>query len=186
MEQNPSSSKSDRKTIERNRRSHMKVLFSKLHSLVPPQASKEVVSSADRLDEAATYIKKLRRKIEKMKEEKDMLVTGVVDKEKPNINGGKNNETGSLVGQQRPPRVEVHETGSALEVVLVTGLDCRFMFHQIIRVLHEEGVEVVNASFSVAEDDAVIHTFHSKVEESELHNPAPRITERLKKFVYGI
>ena len=40
MESNPSSSRTDRKTIERNRRNHMKSLYSKLNSLVPHQTSR--------------------------------------------------------------------------------------------------------------------------------------------------
>lgn len=37
MENNPSSSRTDRKTIERNRRNQMKALYSTLNSIVPHQ-----------------------------------------------------------------------------------------------------------------------------------------------------
>jgi len=40
MENNPSSSRTDRKTIERNRRNQMKALYSQLNSLVPHQSSR--------------------------------------------------------------------------------------------------------------------------------------------------
>jgi len=40
MENNPSSSKSDRKFVERDRRSQMKDLFSKLNSVLPHQSSR--------------------------------------------------------------------------------------------------------------------------------------------------
>jgi hypothetical protein len=36
------------------------------------------------------------------------------------------------------------------------------MFNEIIRVLHEEGAEIINASLSVVED-TVFQTIHSKV-----------------------
>jgi hypothetical protein len=36
------------------------------------------------------------------------------------------------------------------------------MFNETIRVLHEEGAEIINASFSVVED-TVFHTINSKV-----------------------
>ncbi|CAL5346055.1 unnamed protein product [Camellia sinensis] len=175
MEQNnPSSSRTDRKTIEKNRRNHLKSLYSKLHSLVPHPPSREAMPLPDQLEEAANYIKKLEEELEKMKEKKDSLM-GV---EKPN------NATTTSVGL-RSPQIEIHEKGSALEVVLITGLDCQFMFNETIRVLHEEGAEVVNANFSVV-DDTVFHTIHSKVGESSGMEcgGASRITQRLKKFVY--
>lgn len=62
----------------------------------------------------------------------------------------------------KPPQIDIHEKGSALEVVLITGLDFQFMFNETIRVIHEEGAEIVNASFSVV-DDTVFHTIHAKV-----------------------
>lgn len=72
-----------------------------------------------------------------------------------------NNDVG--MGSQKWPQIEVHENGSALEVVLITGLDCQFMFNETIRVLHEEGADIVNASFSVVNEDTVFHTIHCKV-----------------------
>lgn len=38
MDQNPSSSKADRKTIEKNRRNEMKALYTQLTSLLPRQS----------------------------------------------------------------------------------------------------------------------------------------------------
>uniref|UniRef100_A0A5B7BY14 BHLH domain-containing protein n=1 Tax=Davidia involucrata TaxID=16924 RepID=A0A5B7BY14_DAVIN len=175
MENNPtSSSRTDRKTIEKNRRNHMKTLYSKLNSLVPQHKSKEVVSLPDQLYEAANYIKKMQATLEKMKEKKDRLMG--IEKPSASLSSGG-------VGL-RSPQIEIHEVGSALEVVLITGLDCQFMFNETIRMLHEEGAEVVNAGFSVIEDK-VFHTIHSKVGESAPVNGAARISERLKKFVDG-
>ncbi|CAN1807239.1 Transcription factor bHLH162 [Linum perenne] len=97
----------------------------------------------DQLDQAAKYIKKLQTNLEKMRVKKERLTTVSI----------------------RPPRIEIREMGSALEVVLVTGLDSHFVFNETIRVIQEEGGEVVNASFSVAED-LVFHTIHSQVHYS--------------------
>ncbi|KAA8519778.1 hypothetical protein F0562_014121 [Nyssa sinensis] len=173
MENNPSSSRTDRKTIEKNRRNHMKSLYSKLNSLVPHQTSQEVLSLPDQLYEAANYIKELQTTLEKLKEKKERLMG--TDRPNANLSGG--------VGL-RSPQIEVHQVGSALEVVLITGLDCQFMFNESIRIIHEEGTEVINASFSVI-DDTVFHTIHSKIGESAPVNAAARISERLKKFVNG-
>uniref|UniRef100_A0A2N9EBG8 BHLH domain-containing protein n=1 Tax=Fagus sylvatica TaxID=28930 RepID=A0A2N9EBG8_FAGSY len=133
----------------------------------------EVTSLPDQLDEAANYIKKLQTKLEKMREKKSSLM-GI---ENPNAS----TNSGMMMGY-KPPQIEIHEIGSALEVVLITGLDCQFMFNETIRVLHEEGAEIVNASFTVVED-TVFHTIHSKVGDSALGYGATGISARLKKFV---
>ncbi|XP_021635027.2 transcription factor bHLH162 isoform X2 [Hevea brasiliensis] len=153
MDNNPSSSRTYKKTIERNRRNQMKALYSKLNSLVRHQSSRESVSLPDQLDEAANYIKKLQTNLEKMKEKKDSLM-GTHERPNASMSSG----TAMLI---RSPQIEVHEVGSALDVSLITGLDSQLMFNEAIRVLHEEGAEIVNASFAVV-DDTVFHTIHSK------------------------
>ncbi|KAK9276722.1 hypothetical protein L1049_006258 [Liquidambar formosana] len=146
----------------------MKDLYSWLNSLVPHQSSREATSLPDQLDEAANYIKGLQTNLEKMKEKKDSL-KGV---EKSSMSGG------MMAVGLKSPQIEIHEMGSTLEVVLITGLDSQFMFNETIRVLHEEGAEIINASFSVV-DDTVFHTIHSKVGESAPGYGAVRIFERL-------
>ncbi|KAG4971470.1 hypothetical protein JHK85_037891 [Glycine max] len=169
MENNPSSSRVDRKFIERNRRNQMKALFRKLNSLVPHQRSKEAIPLPDQLEEATNYIKKLQINLEKMKDKKNMLLGN----ERPNE---RMNNDGRRVGL-KSPRIEIQQMGSALEVVLITGLDSQFMFGETIRVLHEEGVDVVNASYKVIED-AVFHSIHCQDKE-ETANGAARISERV-------
>ncbi|KAG5561683.1 hypothetical protein RHGRI_004660 [Rhododendron griersonianum] len=93
--------------------------------------------------------------------------------------------TSSSVGMMiRSSQIEIHEMGSALEVVLITGLDCQPIFNEIIRLIHEEEAEVVNASFSTV-GDTVFHTIHCKVGESSgFACGASRIAEKLKKYFY--
>ena len=90
-----------------------------------------------------------------MKKKKSMLL-GII--ERPNV---RMNEGGESLGL-KSPRIEIQQMGSALEVVLITGLDSQFMFGETIRVLHEEGVHVVNASYNVIEDE-VFHSIHCQV-----------------------
>nr|KYP62908.1 Transcription factor bHLH36 [Cajanus cajan] len=153
MENNPSPSKVDRKFIERNRRNQMKTLFRKLNSLVPHQRSRESISLPDQLEEAAEYIKKLQINAEKLKDKKNMLLGN--ERSNGRMYGGKS------VGL-KSPRIEIQQMGSALEVVLITGLDSQFMFSEIIRVLGEEEVDIVNASYKVI-GDAVFHSIHCQV-----------------------
>ncbi|PIN04391.1 hypothetical protein CDL12_23074 [Handroanthus impetiginosus] len=166
MDQNPSSSKADRKTIEKNRRIHMKALYSNLSSLVPhDQNHRESISLSDRIEGATNYIKKLQARLEKMKQKKNCILMS-----RNSSNGGIN-----VV-----PNFDVRIMGSALEIVLITGQNCQFMFTEVIRMLHEEGAEVVSASFSCV-DNTVFHTIHSKIGQDFV---AVRICERLRKLVY--
>jgi hypothetical protein len=114
-------------------------------------------SLPDQLDEATSYIKKLQTNLERMKEKKDRLM----GMEKPNESMS-SNSSGVMAMGIRSAQIEIHQNGAALEVVLITGLDCQFMFNETIRVLYEEGAEIVSASFTVVED-TVFHTIHSKV-----------------------
>ncbi|XP_054800709.1 transcription factor bHLH162-like [Prosopis cineraria] len=172
------SSRGDRKVIERNRRSQMRALYAKLNSLLPHQSSRESISLPDQLDEATTYIKKLQIRLEKLKEKKLNLV-GTDNKR--NAHGSQIHNGGMILGS-KSPKVETHQMGSALEVSVITGLDCQFIFNEFIRILHEEEAEVVNASYSVVHD-AVFHIIHCQI--GEYGNRAERMSERLKRFVYG-
>ncbi|KAK7302798.1 hypothetical protein RJT34_13694 [Clitoria ternatea] len=161
----------DRKIIERNRRNQMKALYRKLNSLMPHQNSKGAISLPDQLGEATNYIKKLQVNLEKLKEKKNMLIR--IQRTNVTMNGG--NRSMGL----KSPRIQIQQTGSALEIVLVTGLNSQFMFRETIRVLLEEGIDVVNASYKVVED-AVFHSIHCQVGEST--KGAARIPERLKNL----
>lgn len=118
-----------------------------------------MTSLPDQLHEAANYIKKLQIKLEKMNEEKNNLM-GI---KKLEINNNhKIKCLNMMVGQARAPQIEVRETGSSLEAVLITGVDFQFLFSETIRVIHEEGFDVVNAGFSIL-NDTVFHTIHAQV-----------------------
>lgn len=119
----------------------------------------EVTSLPDQIDEAVNYIKKLQTNLEKMRDKKDRLMG--VEKITHNNNGCFGGGVLNL-GALRSPQIEIREMGSAVEVVLITGLDCQFMFDESIRVLLEEGADIVNASFTVV-GDTIFHTIHSKV-----------------------
>lgn len=107
---------------------------------------------SDQLGEAANYIKSMQEKIENMKERKKHLAeTKEIDK-----------STDSEKMDFQLPHIEIQDLGSALVVLLICRLDNQFVFYKTIRILEEEGVEVVNASFFVMGDKA-FHTIHSKV-----------------------
>ncbi|XVF25792.1 hypothetical protein REPUB_Repub13aG0244000 [Reevesia pubescens] len=169
---NPSS-RTDRKLIERNRRNQMKALYSNLNSLIPHHDSRESTSLPDQLDEAANYIKRLQINLERMKERKDSLM-GVERS---------TNATSRSSSGPNSPQIQIHEMGSSLVIGLTTVSNSHFIFNETIRILHEEGAEIFNASFSVV-DDTVFHTIHLTVGESAPDYGAARISERLTKFIH--
>ncbi|KAJ0807780.1 hypothetical protein HanLR1_Chr00c1084g0789901 [Helianthus annuus] len=134
-------------------------IFPMLISFTFAKTLQDIISLPDQLQEAANYIKKLQIKLEKMKEEKDHLMR----MKKLEINPDKKSKTASvMVGQQRTPQIDVREIGSSLEAILITGVDFQFLFSETIRVIHEEGFDVVNASFSII-NEMVVHTIHAQV-----------------------
>ncbi|XP_022737020.1 transcription factor bHLH162-like [Durio zibethinus] len=172
-----SSSKPDRKTIERNRRIHMKTLCFKLASLIPhhhSKPSKEIVSQQDQLDLAAAYIKHLREKIEKLKAIKEQAM-----KSKEASSSIMN--TTASVGLSLPV-VELRDFGSSIEVILITGLNKNFMLYEVISILEQEGAEVVSASFSTV-GGKIFHTLHAQAKISRVGVETARVYQRLQELI---
>ncbi|CAL9752018.1 unnamed protein product [Musa acuminata subsp. burmannicoides] len=152
--------KLERKTVEKNRRIHMKNLCSKLSSLIP--VSKNTVTQKDQLDQAFDYIKELKERVDRLRELKEM-------------------RSRVMIGF-RPAQVEVRNLDPNLEVILVCGSRTRFMFHEVISVLEEEGVEVINASFSTV-GDRIFHSIHCQAISTRIGLDPSRIDQRLKQLV---
>ncbi|KAJ0985830.1 hypothetical protein J5N97_004186 [Dioscorea zingiberensis] len=166
--------KIERKTLEKNRRLHMKCLCLKLSSLIPNElktSSKSSLTQEDNLDLAATYIEKLRERVERLKEMKKVR---------------RNNNNNEEIDGEEMPVIEVRLVDSNLEVVLIIS-KLKYqrvpMFHEVISVLEEEGAETTNASFSIV-SDKIFHTIHSKIICSQIEFNASRILERLQEMVH--
>ncbi|OMO76441.1 hypothetical protein CCACVL1_15683 [Corchorus capsularis] len=118
-----------------------------------------------------------------MRERKESLLGSRLERSSSSLRS-----TGSSSGP-KSPEIRIQEMGSSLVIGLTTGSDSQFIFNETIRILHEEGADVVNASFSVV-DDIVYHTIHLTVGEFSSANgrnyAAARISERLTKFVQDI
>ncbi|CAK9169365.1 unnamed protein product [Ilex paraguariensis] len=177
MRSNSSPDKLDRKTIERNRRIHMKSLCFKLTSLVPPhhfKPSKDMLSQQDQLDQVATYIKQLRDRVQELEGRKIKLSLGT--------SGSKNNTKDSIMTGSRLPVVELRESGSTLEVVLVSGLEKNYLLYEVISILEDEGAEVLSATMSTV-GDKVFHTVHAQVRISRFGVETARACQRLQELV---
>ncbi|PNS91369.1 hypothetical protein POPTR_019G099400v4 [Populus trichocarpa] len=174
---NISSTKTERKVVERNRRNQMKSLYSSLNSLLPNQNFKEAQPLPDQIDRAINYIKSLEEKLEKAREKKESLTRS---------------RKGSYTctfdplssAASKSPQLKIHEIGSVREIVLTSGLGNQFLFYEIISILHEEGVEVVSANFQ-ALGDSFFHIVHAQMKGSADGFGAARVTERLNRFISG-
>ncbi|XP_015936246.1 transcription factor bHLH162-like [Arachis duranensis] len=170
--------KVERKIIERNRRNKMKDLYSKLNSLLPSYSPTEVLPLPDQIDEAVKYIKSLEKKVKMAKEKKERLLKGRNNKKRSRGFDEKN--------ITKSPMIDVHEMGnSLLQVVLTCGFENKFLFNEIIRILHEEKVEIVSVNSSSQPGDSMIHVLHAEIPSAFQQFGAARVSERLKRFVNG-
>ncbi|KAL2515832.1 basic helix-loop-helix (bHLH) DNA-binding superfamily protein [Forsythia ovata] len=169
--------KMDRKTIERNRRILMKDLCFKLTSLIPPQhskAAKEHLSQLDLFDQAASYIKQLRERIEELKKRKSLLALSTADETNNSIKN-------SVIGLKLPI-LRFRELGCSFEVVLISGHKKKFMLYQVISILEGGGAEVVTANLSNIGDNVFL-TLHAKVKVSRVGVDTSGVFQRLEALI---
>ncbi|KAK7324711.1 hypothetical protein VNO77_28497 [Canavalia gladiata] len=172
-----SSTKIERKIVEKNRRNQMKNLYSTLYSVLPNHNSKDAKAVPDQIDEAIDYIKNLETKVKREKEKRESL------KERKKTRGDCSSAF-QVQGNPKSPKIEIQETDSSLEVILTCGADNEFLFYEIIRILFEENVEIVTANFSIV-GDSLLLVVHGEIPQSCLQFGASKVSERLKRFVNG-
>ncbi|KZV58795.1 hypothetical protein F511_18632 [Dorcoceras hygrometricum] len=49
------------------------------------------------------------------------------------------------IGGLKPLEIKVNLMGSVVEVILITGFNCQFLFWETIQVLQEEDADIANA-----------------------------------------
>ncbi|KAI4371054.1 hypothetical protein MLD38_019330 [Melastoma candidum] len=153
-------SRPDRKTMEKNRRNQMKALISDLNAIVqrpnsPGQSSagNGVVPMPDQLEGATRYIQGLQIRIERLKKKKQSLLI----QRDPDTRGR----------VSMAPKVEIQRMGTSLEVTLITSSDSQLMFKETLRVLEEEGAEILNATYS-SSGGTILHSIHCEVRKQFL------------------
>ncbi|KAL2515774.1 BHLH domain-containing protein [Forsythia ovata] len=123
---------------------------------VPPFTfglSRKLLSQLDQLDQATSYIKQLRERIEELKRRKRLLALSTAEETNSSIRN-------SVIGLKLPI-LRFRELGSSFEVVLISGHKKKFMLYQVIRILEEGGAEVVSASLSNIGDNVFL-TLHAQ------------------------
>ncbi|XP_039160665.1 transcription factor bHLH162-like [Eucalyptus grandis] len=178
------SPKVERRTMEKNRRIHMNILCSKLASLIPQH---DVTTSPDsllqqhQLDQAASYIKQLKERIDGLKLRKDQAVLkseGIDTSSSLTSSIDQEAKLGFAL-----PVFQLREYGLGLEVILISGRRKNFMLYEVINILEEEGAEVVSASFSVV-GDKIFHTLHAQVRLCRIGVETTRVYVRLKELIH--
>ncbi|MED6154982.1 hypothetical protein PIB30_001124 [Stylosanthes scabra] len=180
-----SSTKVERKIIERNRREQMKNLCFKLSSLLPNFNPKETLPRVERIEEAVIYIKTLESRVKIAKEKKESLLNKGMKKRCHGL-GSSSAFDDEIQGiTLKPPTIEIHELGSMLEIVLMTSaFDNQFIFKEIICILLEENIEVLSANSSL-NGDSMIHVVHAENHYLFQLGATKVLSERLKMFVDG-
>ncbi|XP_027172648.1 transcription factor bHLH162-like isoform X1 [Coffea eugenioides] len=167
-----SNSKPEKRIKEKDRRHHFKNLYSQLYSLLPSDISKEVLPVPDKIGEAINYIKSMERKLENYKQMKEKLLCG-----RRQYSSTKSSEL---------MNVEVHDMGPDTDMILISGLKEPASFYGKIRLLHEEGFEVVNANFS-NNGNSMLQVVHEKggISTSSTETTEIAKRKRLKELIYG-
>ncbi|PHU04287.1 hypothetical protein BC332_25109 [Capsicum chinense] len=177
--------KLERKYVEKNRRNHMKNLCNQLHSMLPthPSTSKGTTTAVpDQIDAAVNYIESLKMNLEKNKKHLEELKMGPKKAQSSNAT----NEPGP--SSKSPPQIEFHEMGPNMVVVLITSLDNIATFNKIIRLCHEEGVEVVSTNFKLNGNSTLQISHESKVhinKSSTIEFKETTLCTKMKELIYG-
>ncbi|RHN75745.1 hypothetical protein MtrunA17_Chr2g0324571 [Medicago truncatula] len=109
----------------------------------------------DQVDEAINYIKRLETNIKLAKEKKESLMGNKRSR-------GDCSSSSGAKGIIKLPKIEIHEMGPTLQIIVTCGVDEHFIFCEIMRILHEENVEVISSNTSLT-GHSLLHTVHAQV-----------------------
>jgi hypothetical protein len=115
----------------------------------------EVLPIIDQVDEAINYIKSLETNVKLAKEKKESLMRNKRSR-------GDCSSSSGAKGSIKSPKIEIHEMGTSLQIIVTCGVDHQFIFYEIIRILNEENVEVISANSSLT-GDSIFHIVHAEV-----------------------
>ncbi|CAA2998401.1 transcription factor bHLH162-like [Olea europaea subsp. europaea] len=170
--------KMDRKTIEKNRRIVMKDLCSKLTSLIPNQhfkPAKEFLSQQDLFDQAASYIKQRKERIEELKSRKRLLSLRTADETNNSIRN-------SVMHGLNLPILRFRDLGCSFEIVLISGHKKKVMLHEVISILEGGGAEVVTANLA-NNGINIFLTLHAQVKVSRFGVDTSGVFQRLQALI---
>ncbi|KAK8480355.1 hypothetical protein V6N13_012855 [Hibiscus sabdariffa] len=161
-----SSSRINRTSLERERRTRFRQLFSRLYSLLPPQAAQ--MSTQQVLERATVYVNQLRNRVEELKQ----------------MNSRLEEESKERRGQLSStfPFLSIIDLDSTLEVNLITGRNGKFQLSHILKILMEEGAQIVTAAADHSAGDTIIYSIHCQPICSRIGIATSRVHERLENW----
>ncbi|KAK8485814.1 hypothetical protein V6N11_012843 [Hibiscus sabdariffa] len=164
MESGSQSTRINRCLIERERRRHMKALFTKLSTLLPRKPTK--MSVPEMVDRAIAYVKELQTRMERYEGMKMKLEAAYEVRKRRMIR----------------PVLSIRDLGSNLEVNLITGLNMGFALSDFIHILQEEGADIISATCHHVGDRA-IYTILSQAIYPRIGIATSSVHERLKSLI---
>ncbi|XP_039072002.1 transcription factor bHLH168-like [Hibiscus syriacus] len=159
-----SSSRMDRSSLERERRLRLRQLFTRLHSLLPPQPTK--ISTLQVLEQTTIYVTQLRNRMAELKQMKLRL-------------GEECKGEGSLIS----PVISIIDLDSTLEVNFFMEWRGKLQLSNIMKILMEEGAEVVRGAANHSNEDRIIYSIHCQPINCRIGIATSRVQQRLENLV---
>ncbi|KAG8493253.1 hypothetical protein CXB51_010740 [Gossypium anomalum] len=124
----------NRNLIEKERRSNMRHLFSRLFSLLPPPTTRRS-AIPDRLEQATVYINQIRTRLEGLNQRRLQLEEG-------------NRRTSRRTMMSPVINISEYSHVSGMEINLITESELNLSLSEIIRIIQDEGAEVLTLTYS--------------------------------------
>ncbi|KAK1408792.1 hypothetical protein QVD17_40840 [Tagetes erecta] len=168
-----SKKKPERKIVEKNRRNHMKFLFTHLFSLIPPHIiSKGGDQVADRVDRAIDYIQILKNNLDMNMNKKNKLL----------LSHKRSHQHMKTMDSERISLdIQIHQITHEVDALLVTGLEKHSSFCNVVRFLNQYSTEVTLANFSCSKH-STFHICQKKIEAEEICKRLKNLVENMKEL----
>ncbi|XP_015055436.1 uncharacterized protein LOC107002017 [Solanum pennellii] len=170
--------KLERKDVEKNRRNYMKNLCNQLFSLIPStHHSQETMGLQDKIKSSEIKLEKKKIHLEELSR-----MSGRKRPKSANSTNGPSPSTES----SSSPQIQFHEMGPNMVVVLINGLYNIATFNNIIRLCHDEGVEVVYTNFTLNGNSMLQISHETKINmSSTMELRAANLCDKLKELLHG-
>eukprot|EP00253_Pinus_taeda_P017027 PITA_17027 len=146
------------KVIERQRRKEMKMLFSRLRSLLPEKDTQGKRTVSEQVFESLNYVRHLQQKIRELSAQREKMK--VHSDRNAKVSFEKFCNKIPLLDREYP-ELKINSVGSGVQIWTNT-LERDIVYSDILLALEEGGLEVVSAASSAINNRAY-HTIHAKV-----------------------
>ncbi|XP_020595357.1 transcription factor bHLH99-like, partial [Phalaenopsis equestris] len=165
MNSNSGTARPDRKTVERNRRKEMKLLYASLSSLLPGSKVGVQLPLPRLLDESVGYIKDMQKKLEQLKLEHKSREAVAARSESSTM----------------APHLQFRIANGRLSATIITDARDWSVFHKVVEVIQDEECDILSAHLTVsAIGSNAFYVLHSLVGEDN-SSKMTGILEKLRK-----